>query len=70
MNEKGEIVNLSHVDKAALETSTLMTKSGTKAKSKGKVAHYDAFVYLRDKLKVCGFVSCYKSDSIRSRFLV
>jgi hypothetical protein len=52
MNENGEILNLSHVDKEVLASSTLLTKAGTKAKSKGKVAHYDSFVYLRDHLKV------------------
>lgn len=53
MDDKGEILNLSHVDKHSMEVSSLLTKAGTKAKSKGKVAHYDSFVYLRDNLTVC-----------------
>lgn len=53
MDDKGEILNLSHVDDRVLEASPLLTKSGTKTKSKGKVAHHESFVYLRDKLTVC-----------------
>lgn len=53
MDENGEIINLSHVDKVLLEASTLLTKSGTKVKSKGKLAHHMAFLYMRDNLSVC-----------------
>jgi hypothetical protein len=53
MDDNGEILHLSHVDDKVLEASELQTKAGTKAKSKGKVAHYNAFVHLRDKLTVC-----------------
>lgn len=53
MDDKGEIIYLSHVDKAALESSEILTKSGNKSKSKGKVAHCNSFIYLRDKLSVC-----------------
>ena len=52
MDENGEIICLSHVDDATLEASNLKTKAGTKAKSKGKVAHYDAFIYMCDNLRV------------------
>lgn len=53
MDEHGVILHLSHVDDDALAASALQTKAGTKVKSKGKVAHYNAFVHLRDSLSVC-----------------
>lgn len=50
MEEGGKILNMSHVDQAAMEESTLVTKAGTKCKSKAKVAHSNCFTFLRDNM--------------------
>lgn len=50
MEGGGEILNMSHVDPEAMKTATFVTKTGTKCKSKAKVAHNNAFVFLRDNM--------------------
>ena len=50
MEGEGKIINMSHVDKEVMEASTLVTKAGTKCKSKAKVAHSISFAYLRDNM--------------------
>lgn len=70
MNDNGDILHLSHVDDNVMEASTLQTKAGTKAKSKGKVAHYNAFVHLRDQLTVCCYMLMWYAHVLRRHSLV
>lgn len=48
MDGGGRIIHLSHVDPGIMESSNLLTKAGSKCKSKAKVAHTNGFIHLRD----------------------
>jgi hypothetical protein len=51
MNGNQEVFHLSHVDKVLLQSSTILTKVGTKVKSKAKIAHINAFNFLVENLE-------------------
>lgn len=48
MDGDGRILNMSHVDAEAVGKSDHTTKTGSKCKSKAKIAHCNSFTYLRD----------------------